>query len=143
MPEYFLRKFTKQSPKEFFGAEMANAKNHDQTLDLVAAGTVEAGVVDYTVYEKRVKEKKTDPDVVQVIWISPEFCDYQFTAHPLLEEQFGKGFTDKLQKTLISISGDELKLLSAMDRSEGGLIACKNEDFENLRQVALEIGLVR
>lgn len=143
MPEYFIRKNTKMSPKEFFGAEAAFTKGHDQTMELVAAGTFEAGVVDYTVYDKRVKEKKVDPAVVQVIWESPEFCDYNFTAHPALEEMFGKGFTEKLQTVLTSIQGDDLKLLSAMDRNEGGLIACKTEDWETLRKTAVEIGLLR
>lgn len=143
MPEYFIRKYTKMSPKEFFGMEMANSKNHDQTLELVAAGSYEAGVVDYTVYEKRLKEKKVDPELVQVIWVSPEFCDYQFTAHPSLETTFGAGFTDKLQKVLTSIAGDDLQLLAAMDRNEGGLVPCSNENFETLRKLAIELKLVR
>jgi phosphonate transport system substrate-binding protein len=143
MPEYFIRESTKMSPKEFFGAEPSFSGSHDKTMELVAAGTYECGVVDYTVYDKRLAEKKVDPDVVQVIWTSPEFCDYQFTAHPRLEEMFGKGFTEKLQKTLISMKGDDLKLLSAMDRNDGGLVTCKNEDFDKLAQCARDIGLVR
>jgi phosphonate transport system substrate-binding protein len=143
MPEYFIRKNTKMSPKEFFGMEMAFSGGHDKTCALVGAGTYDAGVVDYTVYDKLVKEKKVDPELVKVIWVSPEFCDYQFTAHPVLETTFGAGFTDRLQKVLISIAGDDLQLLSAMDRNEGGLIACANENFETLRKLALEIKLVR
>jgi len=143
MPEYFIRQSTKMSPKEFFGAEMANSKNHDATLELVAAGTFEAGVVDYTVYEKRVKEQKTDPELVKVIWVTPEYCDYQFTAHPALDTTFGAGFTDKLQKVLVSIAGDDLKVLSALDRQEGGLILCTNDAYEPLKKLAIDLGLVR
>jgi phosphonate transport system substrate-binding protein len=143
MPEYFIRKNTKMSPKEFFGMEMANSKNHDETLALVAAGSFDAGVVDYTVYEKRVAEKKLDPELVRVIWVSPEFCDYQFTAHPILETTYGAGFTEKLQKVLTSIAGDDLKLLSAMDRNEGGLVTCTNENWDALKKLAIEIELVR
>lgn len=143
MPEHFIRQFAKQSPKEFFGAEPSFTKGHDQTLELVAGRAFEAGVVDYTVYEKRVKEGKIDPAVVVVVWESPEYCDYQFTAHPELDRMFGAGFTDRLQKALISIEGDDRKLLGALDREDGGLIACRNEDFDTLKGVALEIGLVR
>ena len=143
MPEYFIRQNTKMSPKDFFGMEMAFSGGHDKTCALVAAGTYDAGCVDYTVYDKLVKEKKVDPELVQVIWVSPEFCDYNFTAHPALDTTFGAGFTDKLQKTLTSIAGDDLKLLSAMDRNEGGLVACSNENWETLRKLAVEIGLVR
>ena len=143
MPEYFIRQFTKQSPQEFFGAEPSFTKSHDQTLELVGSKSFEAGVVDYTVYEKRVKEGKVDPKVVQVIWESPEYCDYQFTAHPELDKTFGSGFTDRLQNVLVSMEGDDRNVLGALDRVEGGLIRCTNEDFAKLRTVALEIGLVR
>ncbi len=143
MPEYFIRKNTKMSPKDFFGMEMAFSGGHDKTCALVGAGTYDAGCVDYTVYEKLVKEKKVDPELVQVIWVSPEFCDYNFTAHPALDTTFGAGFTDKLQKVLTSIAGDDLKLLSAMDRNEGGLVPCTNENFETLKKLAIEIELVR
>lgn len=143
MPEYFIRTNAKMSPTEFFGAEPSFSKSHDQTLELVAAGTFEAGVVDYTVYEKRLKEGKVDPDVVQIIWESPVYCDYNFTAHPLLDKTYGPGFIEKLQAVLVKISGDDLKLLKAMDRDDGGLIKCENEDFETLRKVATEIGLLR
>lgn len=143
MPEYFIRKETKQSPKDFFGMEMAFSGGHDKTAALVQAGTFEAGVLDYTVYERLVKEKKVDPGIVQVVWVTPEYADYNFTTHPSLDKKFGAGFTEKLQKTLLAIQGDDLKLLAALDRQEGGLVACSNETFESLRKTAVEIGLLR
>jgi phosphonate transport system substrate-binding protein len=143
MPEYFIRKFTKKSPKEFFGAEPNYSGGHDKTAALVEAGTFETGAIDYTVYDKLVKEKKVDPEIVQIIWVTPEYADYNFTVHPTIDTTLGAGFTDKLQKVLTSIQGDDLKVLSAMDRQEGGLIACTNETFEDLRKLAVEIGLLR
>jgi hypothetical protein len=44
---------------------------------------------------------------------------------------------------LTSITGDDLKLLSAMDRDEGGLVACTNENWDTLKKLAIEIELVR
>jgi phosphonate transport system substrate-binding protein len=143
MPEYFIRKESKLSPQDFFGAEQSFTKGHDQTMELVAAGTFDAGCVDYTVYDKRVAEKKVDPNVVQIVWVTPEYYDYQFTAHPSLDKTYGPGFTEKLQNVLVSIRGEDLKYLEGMDRNQDGLIACKNEDFETLRKLAVEIGLLR
>lgn len=143
MPEYFIRSATKMSPKEFFGAEPGFSKSHDQTLELVAAGTFETGVVDYAVYDKRVKEGKIDPAVVQIIWETPTYFDYQFTVHPALETMFGAGFTERLQNVLAAIQGDDLKYLKALDRDEGGLVTCKNEDFDALKKTALDLGLLR
>ena len=143
MPEYFIRKNTGMSPKDFFGMEMAFSGGHDKTCAQVGDGTFDAGVVDYTVYDRLVKEKKVDPELVKIVWVSPEFCDYQFTAHPSLETTFGAGFTEKLQKTLTSIAGDDLKVLAGMDRQEGGLVVCSNENWDALKKLAIEIELVR
>lgn len=140
MPEYFIRKFAQQSPKEFFGAEMSFSGAHDKTAKLVEAGTFDAGALDYTTYDKLVKEKKLDPELCRVIWVTPDYPDYHFCAHPSLETTFGRGFTDRLQTTLVAI--DDEALLGGMNRPEG-LIAARNEDFDNLRAVAVEIGLVR
>src|SRR5437868_1798386 len=47
MPEYFLRKNTGKSPAEFFGKEPSFTDSHDKTLELVEAGKVQAGVVNF------------------------------------------------------------------------------------------------
>jgi phosphonate transport system substrate-binding protein len=143
MPEYFVRKETKLAPKDFFGMEMAFSGGHDKTAALVQAGTFEAGVVDFKVFDRLVKEQKIDPQIVRVIWVTPEYADYNFTAHPSLDKKFGEGFTKKLQTTLVSINGEDLKLLSALDRQTDGLVMCSNETFEDLRKTAIEIGLLR
>jgi phosphonate transport system substrate-binding protein len=143
MPEYFIREHTKMSPKDFFGAEPAFSGDHDKTLALVAAGTFECGVVDYTVYDMRQKEGKLDPNLVQIIWVSPEFFDYQFTVRPDMDERFGAGFTPKLQNVLTSIKGDDLSVLKGLQRENDGLVTCNNEDFEPLRKTAHDIGLLR
>jgi len=140
MPEYFIRKFTKKSPKEFFGSEMNFSGAHDKTAALVQAGTFDAGAIDYTTYDRLVKEKKVDPELCRIVWVTPQYTDYHFTAHPSLETSFGAGFTAKLQSALVAI--EDPALLAAMDRPDG-LITAKNEDFEGLRAVALELKLVR
>jgi phosphonate transport system substrate-binding protein len=146
MPEYYIGKATKQSPKEFFGAEMSFSGAHDKTAALVEAGTFDAGAIDYKTYDRLVAEHKKDPakgidpDVCRIVWVTPDYPDYHFCAHPRIDQDFGPGFTAKLQAALVAITDPEL--LKGMDRTEG-LIMAKNEDFDDLRSVALEIGLVR
>jgi phosphonate transport system substrate-binding protein len=142
MPEFFIRKHTGKSPAEFFGAEPSFSGGHDKTAALVAAGTFEAGVLDYTVYDKLVKEKKVDPAEVQVLWTSPPYADYNFTVHPRLDELFGQGFSQRLQGVLTSIPESEREALAALDRPDG-LVPCSNDTFEELRRTALDIGLLR
>jgi phosphonate transport system substrate-binding protein len=140
MPEYWIRKKTGKSPRDFFGAEMHFSGGHDKTAALVQAGTFEAGALDFTTYERLVKERKLDPVLCKVIWVTPEYPDYNFTAHPALEERFGSGFTAKLTRALLAI--EDPALLAGMDRPQG-LVACSDADFEELRKLAVELKLVR
>ena len=61
-----------------------------------------AGAVGYKVYDRRVAEGKTDPNVVRIIWKTPEYADYNFTAHPLLTVRYGEDFMERLQKALMN-----------------------------------------
>ncbi len=142
MPEYFIRQHTGKSPADFFGAEPSFSGGHDKTAALVQAGTFEAGALDYTVYDRLVAEGKIDPKVAQVVWVTPDYADYNFTVHPRLDEIHGAGFTQKLQDVLTAIAGADLAVLAALDRPDG-LVPCDNATFEDLRRTATEIGLLR
>ena len=139
MPEFFIQKNTGKSPDEFFQTPPGFSGNHDKTVELVESGQVQVGAVNYKVYEKRVAAGKTDPKVCKIIWSTPEYVDYNFTAHPSLETMFGPGFIDKLQAALIDI--DDPRLLAAFPRQS--LIRAKNEDFSGIAAVATELGFIR
>jgi phosphonate transport system substrate-binding protein len=139
MPEYFIRRETGQSPEAFFEHPVAFSGSHDKTVELVESGQYEAGVVNYKVYDRRVAEGKTDPAVCRVIWKTPTYPDYNWTAHPDLETTFGPGFTERLQQVLVGI--DDPALLRALPRER--LVPAANADFEAIRQVASELGMLR
>ena len=139
MPEFFIRKHTGKSPQELFGAANSYANGHDQTAELVASGQFHVGVLNYKVYDRRVEEGKTDPSVCKIIWKTPVYADYNFTAHPGIEKKFGAGFTQKLQKALLDMKDE--KLLSAFPRKS--LIAAKNEDFQAIVDVATQLNMLR
>lgn len=139
MPEYFIRQFAGQSPAEFFAEPFVFSGSHDKTVELVASGQYQAGVVNYKVYERAVAEGRIDPDEVRVIWKTPFYADYNFTAHPDLDELFGAGFIDRLQAALVAIEDDEL--LAALPRER--LIPARNEEFAGIADVARELGMLR
>lgn len=138
MPEHFIRTNTGKSPKDFLGADPAFSGSHDKTCEQVESGAVQVGAVSYTTYDRRVKEGTTDPKVCRIIWRTPYYADYNFTAHPKLDETYGAGFTDKLQKAILALKGD---LLGGFQRS--GMIPAKNADFDAIRELAQKLGLLR
>lgn len=139
MPAFFIMENTGQSPEEFFSTPPAFSGSHDKTAELVNAGQFEVGVLNYKVYDKMVEEGTIDPEVCRIIWKTPTYADYNFTAHPDLETMFGAGFIDKLQATLVGIK--DPALLSAFPRD--GMIPAKNEDFQGIADVAKDLGFLR
>jgi len=140
MPEHFIRLNTKMSPEEFFGKQNQYSTGHDQTAKLVEAGTFQAGAMNYVTYDSMVKDGKLDPAVCVKIWTTPEYADYNFTAHPILDERYGKGFTEKLQKAIVGIT--DPAVLGAMQRKDG-MIPATNEDFQTTHNVAVQLDLLK
>ncbi len=139
MPEYFIRQATGLGPEEFFSHPVGFSGSHDKTVELVESGQYQVGAVNYKVYDQRVATGKTDPETVRVIWTTPYYADYNWTAHPELETRFGAGFTERVQSALTSI--EDPGLLAALPRER--LIPAANGDFEGIREVALELGMIR
>ncbi len=140
MPEYFIREATGRSPEEFFGSPNSFSGSHDKTAVLVEAGTFQAGAINYKTYDTMVAQGKLDPEVCRLIWVTPEYADYNWTVRPELDEEFGPGFTDRLREALISIKSPEL--LAAVSRPEG-LVEADNQDFAAIEELARELGFLR
>ncbi len=139
MPEHFIREATGKSPDEFFEHDYGFSGSHNKTAEQVQSGAYEAGVLNYKVYESMVEDKKIDPNVCRIIWKTPYYADYNFTAHPQLETMFGEGFTARLQQALVDL--DDPKLLAAFKRS--GLIVAEDREFDKILAVARSLNLAR
>jgi phosphonate transport system substrate-binding protein len=140
MPEHFILQNTGKSPAEFLGSEMSFSGSHDTTAKLVQAGTFEAGALSYKTYDKMVAAGSIDPEVCRIIWTTPTYPDYNWTAHPSLDQTFGVGTMDRLQRALIEMS--DPALLDAVMRSEG-LITAQNSDFEPVAELARQLGFLQ
>lgn len=141
MPSWYIKQNSGKAEKDFFAQPPVFTGSHDKTIEQVSAGTVQAGVCDYTVYDKLVAAGKVDPAVAKVIWVTPAFPDYNFTVHPSVETDFGAGFTDKLKSALIAMTTKAPELLKVFPRE--ALIEAKNEDYKPVEDVCRELGIVR
>jgi len=139
MPSYFIQQITGKTPEEFFKTAPSFSGSHDKTAKLVETGQVQVGVLSYKTFDKLVAKGEIDAEKARIIWTTPTYADYNFTAHPALETMFGEGFTKKLQDTLLAITDKDL--LGAFPRE--ALIPAKNEDFDGIVAVAKELGFLR
>ncbi|MFT6181378.1 MAG: phosphonate transport system substrate-binding protein [Paracoccaceae bacterium] len=131
MPSHFIMKNSGKLPLEFFKNKPGFSGAHDATALAVQDGNFQAGVLSYTTFDKMVAAKTIDPDKVKVIWETPAFADYNFTAHPELNKMFGEGFVAKLKKVLLEC--DDPAVLNALDRSK--LVEVSNETFQSIADV--------
>ena len=141
MPELFIREKTGKSADEFFSKPVQFQKQggHVATAEAVQAGTVQVGALNFKTYDSMVADGRLDPAKAPIIWITPEYADYNLTAHPDLERIFGKGFIDKLQQILVDCRDAEV--LKAFNREK--LIPAKNEDFAGIEVVAKALDQMR
>lgn len=140
MPEFHIRKHTGQSPEAFFGSPNRYSGSHDQTALQVQSHAVDCGAMSYKIYDDMVAEGTLDPAVCLKVWTTPAYADYNWSAHPILEEHYGAGFFERLQDALVNIQDPDL--LEALDREEG-LIPATNDDYDGIRSTMLDVGMMR
>lgn len=141
MPTYFILKETGMMPDKFFSnpVQFQTVGGHDATARAVAGGSVQVGVLSYKKYESMIASGEIKKEDAPIIWETPDYADYNLTVHPVLEEMFGEGFIDKLQKVLVDC--EDKDVLNAFLRDD--LIPAKNEEFEGIYEVAKELGMMR
>ena len=141
MPTYFILKETGMMPDKFFTKplQFQTVGGHDATARAVAGGSVDVGVLSYKKYDSMVAAGDIKAEDAPIIWVTPDYADYNLTVHPALEAMFGGGFIDKLQKVLVDCTDENV--LKAFNRDD--LIPATNEEFEGIYEVAKELGMMR
>ncbi|MDB4537221.1 putative selenate ABC transporter substrate-binding protein [Akkermansiaceae bacterium] len=132
MPSHFIMENTGKLPLDFFQKKpLGFSGAHDKTALAVQDGTFQVGALSYGKFDSMVDSGEIDTAKCHVIWETPAFADYNFTAHPELNKMFGDGFVDKLQKALLECKDEAA--LKALGRSE--LVKVTNETFDSIAEV--------
>ncbi len=137
MPEYYVRKYFGRAPKNVF-SRVGFSGDHSRTIALVQSGAYEVGVVNYKVWDSAMNLGKIDVDKVAVIWKTPAYPDYQWSIRGDADKTWGDGFTKKVQQVLLDMKDPDL--LATFPRS--GFIPAANADYEPIKNIAKEIGLI-
>ncbi|MEM1084123.1 MAG: putative selenate ABC transporter substrate-binding protein [Verrucomicrobiota bacterium] len=142
MPTYFITKETGSAPEAWFekkpGFQLSGG--HVATAHAVADGTYDLGMLNYRTYDSLVESEQKIRERTRIIWTTPPYADYNFTIHPEVEVLFGEGMVERVREALIEAPAGS-DALKAINRES--IISAKNEDFEGIREVAEEVGLIR
>jgi len=137
MPRYYLIKAGINPEKDFSKFSFSGA--HDATAVWVEAGRVDAGALNFLVWDKLVSNKKVDTEKVVVFWTTPLYVDYVWTVRAGLD----KGLVEKISKAFLKLNyenAEDRKLLD-LHRTKG-YIPAKDEQWKSLEDAAVTTGLI-
>ena len=138
MPRYFLLKGGLNPEKDF--AKFSFSGAHDATAAWVEAGTVDAGALNFLVWDKLVQNKKVDTNKVFIFWTTPPYVDYVWTVRGGVD----KGTVEKISKAFLKLdySNPAHKKLLDLHRTKK-YIPAKDEDWKGIEEAAVAAGLLK
>jgi phosphonate transport system substrate-binding protein len=143
MPQYFLSQAGVKL-SDFAGGAPGFSGSHDATIALVQSGAYQAGAVNEQVWKSSVRNGKVNRAKVEVIWRTSPYPDYLWLAQPNLDQSFGKGFTAKLAKAIISWrpSDPEQKQILTLFGAQQ-FTKVNVSQYKQIEQVGRQIGKIR
>ena len=138
MPRYFLLKGGVNPEKDFSKFSFSGA--HDATAAWVESGQVDAGALNFLVWDKLIETKKVDTSKVNIFWTTPPYVDYVWTVRAGVD----KAIVEKITKAFLKLDynkPDDKKLLD-LHRTKG-YIAAKDEDWKGIEEAAVAAGLIK
>jgi phosphonate transport system substrate-binding protein len=141
MPQYFLDQ-AGIGPDGFDG-EAGFSGSHDKTIDLVAAGTYQAGALNEQVWRKRISAGTVDTTQVVELFITPGYHDYHWMLSPDAVSRYGDGFADQVQAALTGLSpgnADDLAILDLFGAK--GFVPSEAANYTEIEAIGRKLGLI-
>ncbi len=137
MPRSFLLQNGINPDKDFKRVAFSGA--HDATVAGVAAGKVQAGALNISVWDKLVAEKKVDTSKVSVFYTTPTYYDYNWTVHA----DMPAALRDKLTAAFLALDkatpeGKEVLELQRATR----FVPTKVDNYKGIEAAARNAGLL-
>ena len=138
MPRYFLLQ-AKLNPEQDF-KQIAYSGAHDATALWVESGKVEAGALNFLVWDKLVQTKKVDLSKVNVFYTTPPYVDYVWTVRGELD----KGLQEKITAAFLKLdyNNPEHRKLLDLHRTKK-YIKANDADWKGTEDAAIAAGLLK
>jgi len=138
MPRSFLLEAGIEPERDF--KRIAYSGAHDATIASVVSGRVDAAVLDITVWNKFVSDKKVDTSKTDVFYTTPPYFNYNWSVHA----DMPAALRERITKALLALDmntpeGKEILTLNRATR----YIATKPENYKGLEQAGRSAGLIK
>jgi phosphonate transport system substrate-binding protein len=142
MPQYFLEQ-AGVTPEDFQG-EVGFSGSHDTTIQLVEAGSYQAGALNSQVWKSRVEAGDVDLNKVDVIWETPTYYDYHWVIHPDVKSRYGEDFSQKVQAALLKLDPNNPEHQEILDLfGADQFIPTENSNYAQIEEVGRQIGKIK
>ncbi|MBW3590241.1 MAG: putative selenate ABC transporter substrate-binding protein [Actinobacteria bacterium] len=141
MPQYFLGD-AGVTPDDFQG-QPGFSGSHHATIELVEAGTFEAGVLNEQVWEARAQAGEVDTDAVEVVFRTPTYHDYHWVVRPELRGREGGDFLKQIVRAFTGLDASnqtEAQILELFGAEE--FIVTSNHNYAEIERIGRETGLI-
>ncbi len=138
MPRSFLLE-AKVNPERDF-KQVAYSGAHDATALWVESGKVEAGALNFLVWDKLVATKKVDLSKVDVFYTTPPYVDYVWTARGDLDRGLQERITAAFLK--LDYNNPEHRQLLDLHRTRK-YIRANDADWKGIEEAATAAGLLK
>jgi phosphonate transport system substrate-binding protein len=137
MPRYFLMQNGIDPDLDFKKVSFSGA--HDVTAKWVEAGKVDGGVLNESVFQRLLEEKKIDPAKFRVLWTTPPYFDYNWTVRGDLEP----ALVEKIRAAFLALdpSKPEHKTILDLQRTKK-FIETKLENYQSIEAAAKSAKLI-
>ena len=141
MPRFFLEQGG-LDPESSFKSLPNYSGSHDLTWRLVESGAFDVGALNEDVWERAVREDLVDTAKVRVLATTPPYYDYNWTASGAMDQEFGGGFTQKVQDALLALSSSEHQEILDLFSTQR-FIATENANYRAIEEVARGLGIIK
>ncbi len=137
MPRSFVLQAGLNPDSDF--RRVAYSGAHDATIAAVSVGTVQAGALNISVWEKFVADKKVDTERVKVFFTTPTYFDYNWTVHA----DMPAAQREKLTRALLSLSPDNVAGKEILDLQRATrFIPTQADNYKGIEAAARSAGLL-
>ena len=113
---------------------------HDATIAAVAAGKVDAGALNVSVWDKFVADKKVDTTAVRVFYTTPAYYDYNWTVHA----DMSADLKAKITKAFLDLNKSNPQGLEILDLQRATrFVPTKAENYKGIEAAARSAGLLK
>jgi phosphonate transport system substrate-binding protein len=143
MPQFYLNEAGVQL-NDFAGGAPGFSGSHDALIALVKSGTYDAGVVNEEVWTSTLKAGKVTTQQVIPIWRTPGYANYTWVVQPNLDQEYGKGFTIKLEQAFVGLKASNPRQAQILDLfGAERFVPASNDQYKAIESVGRQIGKIR